>query len=184
MNISRKFADNTHKGSDFMPRYITRGVFLFDTPPKIESFAAVAGEKEGQGPLGDFFDKVVTDSHFGQKTWEQAESKFQLEAVSIAVRKANLTKEDIDMSETLGGKFVDASEKLCRELDIRGGVQVAGIKAEGLLARARVKEGFVITHINDRAVYSLSDLKKLTGKIRSIDGIYPNGRAASYVVVE
>ena len=95
-----------------------------------------------------------------------------------------LTKEDIDMSETLGGKFVDASEKLCRELDIRGGVQVAGIKAEGLLARARVKEGFVITHINDRAVYSLSDLKKLTGKIRSIDGIYPNGRAASYVVVE
>ena len=31
-----------------------------------------------------------------------------------------LTKEDIDVSETLGGKFVDAGEKLCRELDIRG----------------------------------------------------------------
>ena len=95
-----------------------------------------------------------------------------------------LTKEDIDVSETLGGKFVDAGEKLCRELDIRGGVQVAGIKADGLLARARVKEGFVITHINNRSVYSVSDLKKLTGKIRSIDGIYPNGRAASYMVVE
>ena len=95
-----------------------------------------------------------------------------------------LTKEDIDVSETLGGKFVDAGEKLCRELDIRGGVQVTGIKADGLLARARVKEGFVITHINDRAVYALSDLKKLTGKVRSIDGVYPNGRAASYVVVE
>ena len=95
-----------------------------------------------------------------------------------------LTKEDIDVSETLGGKFVDAGEKLCRELDIRGGVQVTGIKADGILARARVREGFVITHINDRAVYSLSDLKKLTGKIRSIDGIYPNGRSASYVLVE
>ena len=95
-----------------------------------------------------------------------------------------LTKEDIDVSETLGGKFVDAGEKLCRELDIRGGVQVAGVKADGLLARARVKEGFVITHINNRSVYSVSDLKKLTGKIRSIDGIYPNGRAASYMVVE
>ncbi len=95
-----------------------------------------------------------------------------------------LTKEDIDVSETLGGKFVDAGEKLCRELDIRGGVQVAGIKADGLLARARVKEGFVITHINNRSVYSVSDLKKLTGKIQSIDGIYPNGRAASYMVVE
>ena len=95
-----------------------------------------------------------------------------------------LTKEDIDVSESLGGKFVDASEKLCRELDIRGGVQVAGIKADGILARARVKEGFVITHINNRTVYSLSDLKKLTGKIHSIDGIYPNGRSASYVLVE
>lgn len=95
-----------------------------------------------------------------------------------------LTKEDIDVSETLGGKFVDAGEKLCRELDIRGGVQVTGIKADGLLARARVKEGFVITHINNRSVYSVSDLKKLTGKIRSIDGIYPNGRAASYMIVE
>ena len=95
-----------------------------------------------------------------------------------------LTKEDIDVSETLGGKFVDAGEKLCRELDIRGGVQVTGIKADGLLARARVKEGFVITHINNRSVYSVSDLKKLTGKIQSIDGIYPNGRAASYMVVE
>lgn len=95
-----------------------------------------------------------------------------------------LTKEDIDVSEALGGKFADASERLCRELDIRGGVQVTGIKANGILARARVKEGFVITHINDRAVYSLSDLKKLTGKIQAIDGVYPNGRSASYVLVE
>lgn len=80
-----------------MPKFLSRGVFLFDTPPKIESFAAVAGEKEGEGPLGSCFDKVVTDSHFGQKTWEQAESRFQLEAISFAVRKAGLTKEDIDI---------------------------------------------------------------------------------------
>lgn len=109
---------------------------------------------------------------------------FEVTLRNKAGKTGLLTKEDIDVSETLGGKFVDAGEKLCRELDIRGGVQVAGIKADGLLARARVKEGFVITHINNRSVYSVSDLKKLTGKIRSIDGIYPNGRAASYMVVE
>lgn len=80
-----------------MPEYLSRGAFLFNTPPKIESYAAVVGEKEGEGPLGSEFDKVVTDSHYGQKTWEQAESRFQLEAVSIAVRKASLTKEDIDV---------------------------------------------------------------------------------------
>ena len=55
-----------------------------------------------------------------------------------------ITKEDVDMVEVLGGKFADAGAKLCRELDIKGGVQVVGIKADGILARARVKQGFVI----------------------------------------
>lgn len=95
-----------------------------------------------------------------------------------------LTKEDIDVAEALGGKFVDAGERVCRELDIRGGVQVAEVKPDGILARARVKQGFVITHINDRAVYSIADMRKLTGKVSTIDGVYPNGRSASYVLVE
>lgn len=95
-----------------------------------------------------------------------------------------VTKEDVDMVEVLGGKFADAGTKLCRELDIKGGVQVVGIKADGILARARVKQGFVITHINDRPVYSVTDMERMTDKVRSIDGIYPNGRAASYTLVE
>lgn len=80
-----------------MSRSISRGVFLFDTPPKIRSFAAVAGDKEGQGPLGFCFDKVVTDAHFGCKTWEQAESRFQQETVSLALRKAEMMKENVDV---------------------------------------------------------------------------------------
>ena len=95
-----------------------------------------------------------------------------------------MTKEDVDVVEVLGGKFADAGTKLCRELDIRGGVQVVGIKADGILARARVKQGFVITHINDRPVYSVADMQRMDEKVRSIDGIYPNGRAASYTLVE
>ena len=95
-----------------------------------------------------------------------------------------MTKEDVDVVEVLGGKFADAGTKLCRELDIRGGVQVVGIKADGILARARVKQGFVITHINDRPVYSLGDMQRMTEKVRSIDGVYPNGRSASYTLVE
>lgn len=95
-----------------------------------------------------------------------------------------ITKEDVDVVEALGGKFADAGTKLCRELDIRGGVQVVGVKSDGILARARVKQGFVITHINDRPVYAVSDLERITEKVRSIDGIYPNGRSASYMLVE
>ena len=63
-------------------------------------------------------------------------------------------------------------------------MQVVKIIDAGLLQRARIKEGFVITHINDRVVHSVEELDKLTGKIESIDGIYPNGRAASFVIVE
>lgn len=80
-----------------MAKYIAQGVFRLSSPVSIESFASVAGEKEGQGPLGECFDEVITDSHFGKETWEQAESRFQLEAVSLAIKKAGLLKEDIDV---------------------------------------------------------------------------------------
>ncbi len=60
-----------------------------------------------------------------------------------------ITREAVDVTAALGGKFRDAGTKLCQELEIKGGVQVVGIKSNGILARARVKEGFVITHINE-----------------------------------
>ena len=95
-----------------------------------------------------------------------------------------LARDAIDISEVLGGQFVEADEKLCRRLDIRGGLKVVGIKQGGLLAKARVKEGFVITHINDRMVRTLSELNTITDKVRTIDGVNPDGRSASYVVIE
>jgi stage V sporulation protein AD len=78
-----------------MAEFLARGAFRMETPVKIKGFAAVAGEKEGQGPLGQCFDRVVEDSHFGMDTWEQAESRFQMEAVGLALDKAGLTRDDI-----------------------------------------------------------------------------------------
>lgn len=95
-----------------------------------------------------------------------------------------LTKEDVDVIGVLGGRFADAGARLSRELDIEGGVRVLSVKPGGMLARARVREGFVITHINDRAVRAVGDLQRMTDKVLSIDGVYPNGRAASYTFVE
>lgn len=95
-----------------------------------------------------------------------------------------LMKDDVDVMEVLGGKFATADERLCRRLEIRGGVEVLAIKANGILSKARVRPGFVITHINDKSVRSLSDIQRMTDKVRSIDGVYPDGRSASYVLVE
>ena len=95
-----------------------------------------------------------------------------------------LTRDDVDVMEVLGGKFATADERLCRRLEIKGGVEVLSVKSGGILAKARVKPGFVITHINDRSVCSLSDMQRMTDKVRSIDGVYSDGRSASYVLVE
>ena len=78
-----------------MAECIDRGVFTLSTPVGIEGWASVVGSKEGNGPLGDCFDEVIEDSHFGMETWEKAESRFQLEAVRTAVKKAGLLPEDI-----------------------------------------------------------------------------------------
>ena len=68
---------------------------LFKQAPYIRSYASVVGKKEGEGPLGSYFDKIIPDPTFGEKTWELAESRFQLEALSIALEKGKLKKEDI-----------------------------------------------------------------------------------------
>lgn len=94
-----------------------------------------------------------------------------------------VTVDTKDVTETLGGKFADASKRLCEQLEIRGGVQVVSVKRDGLLGRSGVKEGFVITYINDRPVTSQSDLQRMSDKIETIDGVYPNGRAVRYVIV-
>ena len=95
-----------------------------------------------------------------------------------------LSLESVDVEAVLGGQFETISEKSAKALDIRGGVQVVKIKQGGLLERARIKEGYIITHINDRQIRSIDDLARLTDKISSIDGVYPNGRASSYMIVE
>ncbi|MFR9541938.1 MAG: trypsin-like peptidase domain-containing protein [Rikenellaceae bacterium] len=98
--------------------------------------------------------------------------------------KAELvTTPELDVVELLGGRLVDVSQKLIKELDIEGGVEVSSVEDGGMLSRARVRKGFIITHINDRRVLSVSDIKRMGDEIVSIDGIYPDGRSASYMFV-
>ena len=67
-----------------------------DKPPTIRSYAAVAGKKEGDGPLGRHFDQVYQDPYFGQDTWEKAESELLRLTVMKALEKGKLRCEDIN----------------------------------------------------------------------------------------
>lgn len=95
-----------------------------------------------------------------------------------------LAKDSVDVAKALGAKLKNAPQELCERLDIKGGVQVTSVISGGVLERCRVREGYIITHINDRPITNIDDLDRLTSKITSIDGIYPNGRASSYMLVE
>jgi len=95
-----------------------------------------------------------------------------------------LSKNSVDVIEALGGRFADIRSRLSNELEIDGGVQVRSVKPGGILARAKVRKGYIITHINDNQIYSIKDIEQLTDKVSVINGIYPNGRAASYMLVE
>ena len=65
----------------------------FARAPHILSGASMVGKKEGEGPLGAYFDKIgEEDGFFGMNSWEEAESTLQKEAVSMAIAKAGIEK--------------------------------------------------------------------------------------------
>lgn len=66
-------------------------------PVYIIGHASVVGSKEGEGPLGKLFDMVGSDDMFGAESWEEAESTLQKDAVYLAVKKAGLDVEDLDL---------------------------------------------------------------------------------------
>ena len=74
---------------------IGKQTIKFDYPPAIISAASIAGEMEGQGPLGAYFDQIETDPTFGQDSWELGESEMVRRAVQTAISKSGMTKEDI-----------------------------------------------------------------------------------------
>ena len=77
---------------------IKRGkqTYLFQHPAAVQSFAAIGSKREGEGPLGEYFDTINPDSTFGQKSWERAESRLHHDTVELAVKKAGLSYADLD----------------------------------------------------------------------------------------
>lgn len=74
-----------------MPERRGKYTVTLSNQPRIISYAAVAGKKEGEGPLGKQFDAVFEDTRLGEKTWEKAESALQREALTRALDKAGVS---------------------------------------------------------------------------------------------
>ena len=75
---------------------IGKQTIRFENPPSIIETAVIAGKKEGEGPLSEYFDYILEDDIWGEKSWEKAESKILKSTAELAIRKANLKESDID----------------------------------------------------------------------------------------
>ena len=65
-----------------MKKYVGKRSIEFEKPPCILSEASVAGKKEAEGPLGEYFDVIEEDPMCGGKSWEEAESRLRQQSRS------------------------------------------------------------------------------------------------------
>ncbi|MBQ7042626.1 MAG: Do family serine endopeptidase [Muribaculaceae bacterium] len=100
----------------------------------------------------------------------------------------NITKAKNMMD--LGCAFKAVPEETLRQLEIRNGVQVSGLK-DGKFKEAGIKDGFIILEINNARVTSQEDVEKIyneimksdaSDKVMFITGIYPTGKKLYYAV--
>lgn len=66
------------------------------SPPTISSVYSIVGPKEGEGPLAKYFDMILEDESWGEKTWEKTESKIVKECVAGCLGKEKVSNEDVD----------------------------------------------------------------------------------------
>lgn len=90
----------------------------------------------------------------------------------------------------LGCAFIEVPAETLKQLEIRHGVQVTGIKA-GKFKDAGIKDGFIILDINNSRTTSKEDIEKIykeivkstdSDKVMFITGIYPTGKKVYYAV--
>lgn len=123
--------------------------FAFTDPPSITGFGNSVGKKEGQGPLRAYFDHIAKDDHFGQKTWEAAESVMQEEALAAAMKSARLGSNDTDF--LFGGDLLNqciATTYCARQQNIPffGLYGACSTMAEGLILASMAIDGHFGSH--------------------------------------
>ena len=79
-----------------MSKKLGAQTYALTHPPVVAGFGGVGGRKEGEGPLGRYFDYTSTDDTFGETTWEKAESAMQKQALTIALNRAGKQPGDLD----------------------------------------------------------------------------------------
>jgi Do/DeqQ family serine protease len=95
-----------------------------------------------------------------------------------------IKKEQLETSLVLGAQLQQASKSELKNLKIQNGVQVVKINA-GKLKEAGLKEGFIITSVDKKAVYSPDEVVELLENKKGavlIEGVYPDGKKDYFAI--
>ena len=79
------------------------------------------------------------------------------------------------MMDKLGADLVSLDSKLAKTYNITGGVIVKKINAGAINDQTRMRDGFIITKANGKAVKSVDELRSIIGASKDvkIEGVYP-----------
>lgn len=69
------------------------------------SYASIAGKVEGEGPLKNYFDKVIKDALWDEDSWEKTERKMFKWVIETAADKGKVPLKDIDV--LVGGDLLN-----------------------------------------------------------------------------
>lgn len=172
------------------------GVFLAQVAPG--SAAEAAGLKQGDVVLEINGQKVSSPSAVqqiiagfrpGDKITLSVKRGSTVKPFAVTLRNRSgreelVSRTDVDMLKELGAELREVGDKAKKELKIKGGLQVVELRSGGLLAKARVKVGYIITAINEVPITRIDDLNRITDQLVSIDGVYPDGRMVSYQILQ
>lgn len=68
----------------------------FENPPSIIGTGTIVGPKEGQGRFKEYYDLILKDSIYQEKSWEKAETKILKEAVEMAIKNSKVPTDKIE----------------------------------------------------------------------------------------
>ena len=102
-----------------MGKRLGKQTICFTNKPKIIGNYSIVGEKEGCGNFKDYFDYILKDDLFGEKTFESAERKMLEQSVINALDIAGLKTTELDL--LICGDLLNqiiSSSFTAREMDV------------------------------------------------------------------
>jgi hydrogenase maturation factor len=94
-------------------------------------------------------------------------------------KTGTVKREEKDAVSALGLELEDVEVNVLKKLELENGVKVKSLENGKVGKYTEMREGFIITHIDNKAVKSVKDVKsilssKSSGDLITFEGIYPD----------